>query len=543
MVNFTNFLSAENFEEGDFFVGYRGTEEIRWPFVSVGTSSPPVVDVPTPSPNTGGSDSNFFILGDGSIRFVGKNSYGHGGLGAGKAAAADVITFPRQPAFDPPLLPQEKIVKVYIQVASSFVITDLGNVYACGRNDCYQLGTNDAVHKGVFTKILKTTPDTSSAIYAGSGDKVQALSLGSGSGATNLTIFARTEMGKIFVWGYNGKTLQRAGLGNTTSNYIAQPTQITTLPNGTDKIVQIAGAGNNGNQVHFVRTQGGKVYAIGESGTGAVGSGSFTVDRTTFTEPVGLPTGYIAKDIIVGGEAGNLSSWVIMANGEVYATGYNSNGQVNQTVNGSGALTVAKQHTFAKINALSGVSKIVVHADSAATTIWALQQTGTMPDGTLVYGQAKGWGNNTRGQLGLGTTATTIATPTSNASWPFSSGILDMVVGGNDSNKVTVLIDKDLNVWSAGYNNTGLCGNGTNAVAQATFTRVLVNPNAGKPKKLLSCANGVNDGSGTPKACMFLLLDTGKLLAWGYDSNTAGQLGIDSSPSKCDVPSFVLITH
>jgi alpha-tubulin suppressor-like RCC1 family protein len=538
MVNFTNFLSAETFQEGDFFIGYRGTDEVRWPFTSVGTSSPPVTDTPSPSPNTGGSDSNFFILGDGTIRFVGKNSFGHGGLGAGKASASDVITFPRQPAFDPPLLPQEKIVKVYIQVTSSFVITDLGNVYGCGKNTDYQLGTGDAVNKGVFTKILKTTPDTSSAIYVGSGDKVKALSLGSGANGADLTIFARTEMGSVFVWGYNGKTVQRAGIGNTIDEYIKIPTKIATMPNGSDKIVQIAGAGNNKNVVHYVRTQAGKVYSIGESSSGAVGSGSFTSDRTTFTEPVGLPSGYVASDVVVGGEAGNLSTWVIMADGSVYATGINNSSQVTNTAG------VAKQHTFAKHPLLAGVSKIVVHADSAATTIWTMNQTGTMPNGTTpIYGQAKGWGNNTRGQLGLGTTATTVTTPTNNASWPFSAGILDMVVGGNDSNKITVIIDRNYNVWAAGYNATGLCGNGTTSTSQPNFVRVLVNPNAGKPKKLLSCANGVNNGSGVPKACMFLLLDTGRLLAWGYDHPTAGQLGIDSSPTSCDIPSFVLITH
>ena len=534
MANFTDFLSAEKFEDGDFIVGYTGTTERRWPMLSFGAPPPAIINVPSPSPNTGGSDSSFFILGDGTIRFVGKNSFGHGGLGASKASTTDIITFPRQPAFNPPLAHDEKIIKVYIQVTSTFVISNLGNVYACGKNTYYQLGTGDNIHKGIFTKIMKTASDSSTAIYVGVGDKVEALSLGSGANGDYLTIFARTEQGKLFVWGYNG-TEKRAGLGST-NNYITQPTQITTLPSGTDKIVQIAGAGNNKNCVHMYRTQSGKVYSIGESSTGAVGSGSFSTDRTVFTEPLGLPAGYVANDIVVGGEAGKLSSWIIMSNGDVYASGDNNNCCVNSVA------SVVQQHTFAKLNSLSGISKLVVHADSSSTTIWALRQTGTTADGEPIYGQAKGWGNNTSGQLGLGTVAPTVATPTNSGSWPFSAGIIDMVVGGDNTNKATVVLDKDGNVWAAGYNNTGLCGNGAQAAAQTDFVRTLINPNYGKPKKLLSCANGVSHGS-EPKACMFLLLETGKLLAWGYDSTSVGQLGIDSSPSRCDFPSYVLLTH
>lgn len=524
-INFTQFLSADAFTEDDWFVGYRGVpipgKERKWGFTNTGT--PPSGDTEPTSPNEGGSDSTFFIMADGTLRFAGLNTHFHGGIGG---VRSDVVIVPRTVAFSPPLAVGEKVTKVYVQKTSSFVVTSNGSVYTAGYNGHYQLGTGNNVNQPVFKRILKSTNDgiDTATVLNPAGDKVVALSPGCGNGNTNITVFAITQQGFVWSWGYNGGTLSRAGVGNTASSHILQPTQVTAGLPAADPVVQVTNGGWNGTQVCYVRTQSGKLLSIGEGATGASGAGA-NIDIKQFTQPTGLPSGYVAVDVICAGEANYLSTWVILNNGDVYATGYNDDKQVNPSS------TATWQYSFAKITALSNITRLVIHPDSGRTTIWALGG----PHGA--YTSLVGWGDNQKGQLGTGN-VTAQATPTTPIAQPYFAGgktIRDMVIGGNDGLKTTAIIDSGDLVWTSGYNGTGLLGNGT-LTDSSVFQRCLINPNFGKPKKLRSGANGYSS-----RTYFMCRMDTGKLLAWGWDSASVGQLAVDTSPSVTPIPSPVLL--
>jgi alpha-tubulin suppressor-like RCC1 family protein len=490
-----------------------------------------VLKLPDQGSNNGGSDSTFFIMKDGSLRFCGRNRNYHGGVGG---VSSDVIVLPKSPAFNPPLKIDERIEKIYSQGRCSYAITNSGSLYVAGENSLYQLGTNTVVDIKVFTRTIKSVSDSSGdGAVVLAGDKIKSLAAGSGSSDEYLTVFAITEQGKVYVWGYNGATLKRAGL-NSTATYITTPTQVTLGLPTDDPVIEIVGAGNNQNMCHIVRTQSGKLYSIGEGGDGAIASGS-TTDRQTFAEVVGLPSGYAATTVVSGGEANNLSSWAILSDGSVWGTGYNNQGQTNPSQVGTNQLS------FTQITALNGlnITKFAIHADSSRTSIWALGG----PIGA--HTSARAWGANLRGQLGLGDIVSPKTTPTQNLSWPFFEGgatIVDMIVAGNDDNKATVVIDSTGKIWAAGYNSTYLCGNGDTISPQNTFKRVLFNESFGKPIKLVSRNDGVNDAVPLPKSCVFVLLDTGNVLAWGYDNASVGQLGVDAAPNFGAIPSFVIFT-
>jgi hypothetical protein len=112
-INFTQFVSSTAVDDDDYIVGYTSQplpgQERRWLWKDM--IAPFVEDVIETSPNSGGNDGTFFIMGDGSLRYCGNNANFSGAMGD----RADRVVFPRTCAFDPPLRDDEKVKKVYAQ--------------------------------------------------------------------------------------------------------------------------------------------------------------------------------------------------------------------------------------------------------------------------------------------------------------------------------------------------------------------------------------------------------------------------------------------
>ena len=111
-----------------------------------------------------------------------------------------------------------------------------------------------------------------------------------------------------------------------------------------------------------------------------------------------------------------------------------------------------------------------------------------------------------------------------------------IVVAGNGTQKTTLVLDTANRLWAAGYGASGLIGNGTTTTTNSTFQRVAFNPGLGYPIQIRSTNNDV-----TNKANFLALLNTGKVLGWGWDEVASGQLGVDASPAVTTVPSLVQI--
>jgi len=522
--------------------------------------------------NSGGGRNNFFILNDGSVRVCGLNSYGELGVGA-----PDSVFLPRIAGFSPPLQVDETIIRVYTHCHNAYVITSKGRLYGAGYNRHGQIGqgnTNTLYSAFTFINVLGDTFNVTPYDFqnnpvpgyaAATTDPVVRVSTGSGAKSDYLTIFAVTQSGALYAWGDN--SAGQTGTVRTVRN------EIVTSPRRVGYVGSVAfitSGGNDRRTTTFIKDTAGKLFVCGRNQDGQAGIGDPNVDVTTFQPVVGLPSNYVVNNVRCGGTVDNISAWITLTDGTLWAAGYDNNGQVTGSkIVPTIFYTRQRQTRFGLVAGFDPFSDFIVdvvaHADSDATTCWALIRDGD------AY-RLKGWGNNSSGCLGLGDMSLALTgtirrdprqPPMFNPNWPWvqtGAKVKQVVVAGNGTEKTTLVLDTNNNMWASGYGGTGLLGRGTLNNSE-TFVRVLYNPALGVPVQIRS----TNNDSGF--ANFLCLLNTGRVLAWGYDSDVgyqqlsgtywyywwpnwpywrydrtgSGQLGVDASPRITAVPSLVQI--
>ena len=495
--------------------------------------------------NSGGGRNNFFILNDGSLRVTGLNQRGELGMGL---ADRRVYT-PRVSGFTPPLELGEGISKVYSQFNCTYIITSFGRVYAAGGNAQGQLGIGNlttpipiftfvnATNESALPLNFTTNPVPGYAAAKLPGNKIIQLSTGSGANASLITIFALTEDGRVFVWGANS----RGQTGNPFVpgfNNIPSPSRSRTFT-GVGRL--ITSAGNNNSTTTFVVDTNDKLFVVGRNQDGQAGISNNNInfrDLKSFIQVTGLPFNYRVNNVRVGGTGDQITTFVTLKDGTLYAAGANTNGACS----GTGDATPLNFIAFSRVQNFSDlefVEDVAVHIDQNGISCWAL-----IREGTSGY-KVKCWGNNTSGQLGLGTRGSNVRV-SQNAEWPWLSTpgvkVSQVVVAGNGVQKTTLVLDTANRLWAAGYGGAGLIGNGTTTANNPTFQRVAFNPSLGYPIQIRSTNNDIRlDSPGTPAANFLALLNTGKVLGWGWDQPESGQLGVDASPARTTVPSLVQI--
>lgn len=266
--------------------------------------------------------------------------------------------------------------------------------------------------------------------------------------------------------------------------------------------------------------QDGRVYQWGTVGAGALWGAS----STTTTTPV-LATDFVwparPVDVAAAGPiATRATVLVLLEDGTVWAYGYGGQGLLGQgsTANSDSPVQV-RFPAGVKVTALSMNSRGLSTTDGDASAL-ALTSTGD------VYG----WGANRGGQLGVGTTTTTL-TPT-RVTFPGGAKIASIAAGGSTGYAASTT--GVLYSWGEGGEGKLGTGNATNALTPVAAARGQMP--AGVTVK--SVAAGANSG--------YALGSDGVVYGWGRGSN--GRLGTGTTttptvPTRSAQPAGITFDH
>ncbi|HEX2951098.1 MAG TPA: prepilin-type N-terminal cleavage/methylation domain-containing protein [Armatimonadota bacterium] len=276
--------------------------------------------------------------------------------------------------------------------------------------------------------------------------------------------------GKLWAWGNN--MLGSVGDG-TTAFSRPSPVLVAAAP------LAIAVSARNYHTLALCND--GSVWGWGYNSYGQLGDSTST--RRT---PVQVP--YLSGIVAIA--AGLYHNLALCVDGTVWAAGRNTVGQLG---NGS---TAASQKYFAPVSGLSGVIAIAA-GDSFSL---AVRQDGTI----------WAWGDNSRGQLGDGTTTTRL-NPVQVMN---ISGVKSVAAGSN----YAIAVKRDGTVWTWGENNKGQLGDGTTT-------------NSPTPTQV----SGISDvvAVTSQNVSTLALKHDGTVWAWG--DNAYGQLG-NGSTTKSPTP-------
>eukprot|EP01116_Phalansterium_solitarium_P002917 TRINITY_DN1325_c0_g1_i5.p1 TRINITY_DN1325_c0_g1~~TRINITY_DN1325_c0_g1_i5.p1 ORF type:complete len:1691 (+),score=144.72 TRINITY_DN1325_c0_g1_i5:62-5074(+) len=248
----------------------------------------------------------------------------------------------------------------------------------------------------------------------------------------------------------------------------------------------IMGVSANNDQISFV-TDDGIAYHTGANGNGQAGDG--TLLNNWAPVPVVRPWGSVK---VVFAVSGRYHTHYVLENGKVYATGYNSDGQL-----GDGT-AVQKQSPVAITQPWGTAIKVIQIASGWYHTVFVLA------DGT-----AYACGANSYGQLGDGTTVAK-TTPVRIASTSPPWGNAPVLMAAINFYQTIILSTNGL-VYGVGNNGNGQLGDGS-TTDRTNFVTV------SRPWGNIV----VNSVSAGYLHCLFLL-ETGDVWAVGYNAN--GQLG------------------
>ncbi|WKU07124.1 RCC1 domain-containing protein [Micromonospora sp. HUAS LYJ1] len=425
------------------------------------------------------------------------------------------------------------VTKIAASGWDSLALTSTGQVYSWGDNRYAQLGNGTLTASSVPVPVAlpagTTVTDIAMGVY-------HSLVL--------------TSTGQILAWGLN--QLGEVGDGTTTTR--TRPVQVL-MPDGYT-VTKIAAGGSSS----MAAVSSGGAFAWGNNASGQLGFGSA---GPYYTRPLRVQLPVVAPLIDIAMGSGGLA---VTITGEVYGWGDNANGQV-----GDG--TTTQRNAPVRVLLPEGVKATSVSAGnwhSVATTslgwvyTWGGNFNGELGDGTTTQrntpvrallpegfngavvaagGQgaldggdftlavaapetALGWGADTSGQLGNGSTTDT-PTPVQ-VTLPAGVALTSVEAGYSH----TVAATRTGAVYAWGSNTAGQLGTG-DTTDHTTPTLVLMP--AG------TTATAVAGGQFHSLA----LTDDGRVFAWGR--NTSGQLGDGTTtnrltPVQVSFPAGTVIT-
>ena len=418
-----------------------------------------VIDLPAISALSAGGLHNLALTTTGGVMAWGSNSSGQLGDGTNTDRSTAVSVSPLTSG----------VTAVSAGNAHSLALQN-GTVWAWGDNTFGQLGnnTNNSSTTPVQVMIDGTTPLTNIIAIAAGGTHSLALQ----------------NDGTVWVWGYNNDGQLGDGT-NTNENHAEKLTSISgataiaagfshSLALGADGSAWVWGSNQYGQLGDGTTTSQNIPERIGHFLAKAISAGGASND--TFVRKIQLPTIPVASGDNMFGQLGDgtttnralpvavsglststvtalsngiLHSVALTADGSVWVWGSNASGELG------GATTAGQSAVPLQVPGLSGIIAVAAGKQHSL----ALKSDGTV----------WAWGDNSYGQLGIGSTSVP-ATPVVQVSGlPF---IIAIAVGSYHN----LALDSSGSVWTWGYNGTGQLGNGstiqqTTPVQPAIFFR------------------------------------------------------------------------
>jgi alpha-tubulin suppressor-like RCC1 family protein len=346
-------------------------------------------------------------------------SYNFGGTG-GTGGLAGSIVLNNFSAANGVMAAGEYFVQIHCAFDNILALTNLGNVWAIGRNNLGQCGQGNTTEQKAWVQVASVGTN---AVWGGLSSPIVALHVGMGSaiaGAqTNAPccIFAIDTHGRLFGWGSNA--LGQLGIGTGVSP-ITSPTMSNLTLFNSNQIVQIHSSGVHSLAIDpagnaFFTGYGGLNSTYGSPdgtpsssyGTNKVYWAQFTINGNTAKQVLALADtgdaathGYYANSFILTTSSG-------LNSGLVYGCGYNGDGRLgNSTTTSTNLMQVAASSQYY-------IKYIMAASEGQYCTMFA----GFLYNATFTPNCLYSWGYNANGQCGNGTTtAATIPNPLTTSS-------------------------------------------------------------------------------------------------------------------------------
>ncbi len=301
-----------------------------------------------------------------------------------------------------------QVVQIATSNSDGYALTSSGAVWAWGVAGYGELGNGE--HPAYSTRAVK--------VEFPSGVRISSLA--------NPMPFdgalAIDSQGHIWGWGLNALgDLCLSGLMELRPSEL--PLSNVTLATGA--------------RTHSLFSSGGKVYACGSGEYGVLGTGS-TASSSTPVPVVGLPSTAHVTALTSSWEG----SGALLSNGDYFNWGYNAAGQL---ANGSTADSAVPVHV-----ALPAAVRQVFQGGSGARNG---QSVAILADGSVWA-----WGDNDRGQLGVGTRVSSDVPL--RVQVPKGVTFVKVSSGGYAS----YAIDRTGRLWAWGDNKSGQLGTGSGTV-------------------------------------------------------------------------------
>ena len=224
----------------------------------------------------------------------------------------------------------------------------------------------------------------------------------------------------------------------------------------------------------------------------------------------GPPLGSITN--VFSDSGGTNIACAINASGSLWCWGNGSNGVLGNgyTYNSTFAVPVLSQSGGSQF---TGVAQLAVSGDHAC----ALKTNGTLWC----------WGNNTDGQLGLGTTQAQVLYPTQVTFPGDAMGVVNVVVtaGSSNTGPLSCAVTGDGRVWCWGSNESGALANGLTTGTATSPTAILTSGSdaavdfGGAAEVQFYNSNTYGDSS--PWVCVVVRKSAdGSLWVWGNDTSS-----------------------